>query len=92
MNPSSRPSLQGYNESVRGRIQGRLDRLGWSWHRLAQEVADNGISCKATISHWGSGRNAQIGSSVYVAVTDILDAAEAQAARRIRIRAKGGAS
>jgi len=83
--PTRRPNLARYNDRIRGDVEARLRRLGRTWNWLAAQVESNGFACRAAINHWGGGLQEQIGSSLYVAVLEILEADEARARKPIRI-------
>jgi hypothetical protein len=82
----NRPLLDSFNRTARDSIAARLEKLGRTWNWLAVQASDNGICCRAAITHWGSGRVAQIGCGAYLACMDIVLAEEQRREQPIRIQ------
>lgn len=77
--------LDSFSHAARDSISQRLRKLGRTWNWLAVQASDNGVCCRATISHWGRGRVEQIGCGVYLACMDIVLAEEERREQPIRI-------
>lgn len=76
--PTDRPRLTRYGEHAREFVALRLRQLGRPTHWLAERAASDGLATRATIAHWMSGRNGQIGCGLYLALCDILREEEAR--------------
>jgi hypothetical protein len=70
--PSDRPILTRYASHAREGVEVRLRRTARTWNWLAVRAEEAGLGTRATIQHWGAGRNAQIGVGLYLGLCDIL--------------------
>ena len=82
--PSSKLALAQSSEECRARAEARLFGAGKTWNWLAIEIESEGYACRATIAQWSTGRKAQIGCGVYVAVLSVLDRLERRVQREKR--------